>query len=460
MSAWAPSTWEQLTKARSAAVERVVQTSQEQRFTGIVGEAGVGKSALLNAAMHRLQDSCAVLRLDLDEAWSPNRLAWRWARELARAVAGDVAVSHLDALSPEMWPTSTRNALLRLSDSIGHDLARLAEASAPPRGIGKSIALEGPIRGTLALAERQRVLLVIDHLEAPRAAGLSTPDSEEILWRLRARGQYAPHLHILVCARPPAQDLAAGPDAPYRLDGRWLTIDPPSPLEFSSITSLDAHTIEAVHARTSGHPRATVEVLEEFDAVVPAGGERPAIATLVSRIATRHVGLASQAMQHARSVHRIGGHLLLAVARGTGPYQATRELDAAQISDAMIRLHMNGLVRRAGPREWATADPRVKWCLAGTAPVSPPVAWQADDWWPPETHVPAASAPGFLWPELSDSQRAILSLFADGLTNPQIAQALEVTPNAVDASLRRIYRKLGVHGRAEALARLKTWTPQ
>ena len=105
--------WERLTDAREPAVERIVETATEQSFTGLVGEADVGKTALLHAALARLAQDWMIVTLDLDGAWSPNRLAWRWARELARAVTGDVALSHLTALSPEMWPAGTRSALLR-----------------------------------------------------------------------------------------------------------------------------------------------------------------------------------------------------------------------------------------------------------------------------------------------------------------------------------------------------------
>ena len=113
------SVWDHLTQARLPAVERIVQTVQEQSFAGLVGEADVGKSALLHAAVARLSDEFTIVMLDLDGAWSPNRLAWRWARELTRAVIGTVALSHLDALSPEMWPASTRSALLRTARAAG-----------------------------------------------------------------------------------------------------------------------------------------------------------------------------------------------------------------------------------------------------------------------------------------------------------------------------------------------------
>ena len=41
------SVWDRLTQAREPAVERIVQTVREQSFAGLVGEADVGKSALL-----------------------------------------------------------------------------------------------------------------------------------------------------------------------------------------------------------------------------------------------------------------------------------------------------------------------------------------------------------------------------------------------------------------------------
>ena len=176
---------------------------QEQSFAGLVGEADVGKSALLHAAVARLSDEFTIVMLDLDGAWSPNRLAWRWARELTRAVIGTVALSHLDALSPEMWPASTRSALLRLPAQLGREVATLAEAPMPPRGVGKPDVLDGPVQATRRLAEEKPLLLVLDHLEAPRAAGLGSPDVAELLWRVRSGGQYTPNLHLLVCARGP-----------------------------------------------------------------------------------------------------------------------------------------------------------------------------------------------------------------------------------------------------------------
>lgn len=52
---------------------------------------------------------------------------------------------------------------------------------------------------------------------------------------------------------------------------------------------------------------------------------------------------------------------------------------------------------------------------------------------------------------LSDREVEILRLAERGLPNPQIAQALHISPGTVRNHLSAIYRKLGVHSRHEAL---------
>jgi two-component system response regulator DesR len=52
---------------------------------------------------------------------------------------------------------------------------------------------------------------------------------------------------------------------------------------------------------------------------------------------------------------------------------------------------------------------------------------------------------------LSEREREILRLAKRGLPNPQIAQALHITPGTVRNHLSAIYRKLDVHSRREAL---------
>ena len=55
-------------------------------------------------------------------------------------------------------------------------------------------------------------------------------------------------------------------------------------------------------------------------------------------------------------------------------------------------------------------------------------------------------------PELSDRQREILKLVADGLTSKAISDRLEIGPDGVNAHLRTIFSKLGASSRTEAVA--------
>ena len=159
-------------------------------------------------------------------------------------------------------------------------------------------------------------------------------------------------------------------------------------------------------------------------------------------------------MQHARSVHRLGAHLLLAIVQGHGPYEATPEIAASEIAPAMTRLHLNGLVRRTGPREWASADPRVGWALgadrgneltqAAHHGSSIPLA-------PPDSNGENA-LPRHLSGELTTRQRRILEQLANGRTNAEIADNLGLSLSTVKGHLRNAYRQLGVENRRQAVA--------
>jgi hypothetical protein len=367
--------------ARPQLVDKIVNTVAEQSFTGVVGEAELGKSHLLNAALRQLAgQKWAVIKLDLDGAWSPNRLAWRWAIELARAVAGAAAVSHLHALDRSVWPSSTRSAVLSLSRVLGPEIAALAEQPHPGKGIGRDDALQAPLQATLALAQERRVVLAIDHLETPSAAGLRSPDVAGLLWSIRAPGQYLDHLHVVVVTRPAAQNLASGTEGAYHLLGRWLTVQPPAANEFAAATGMPLIWCDQLMPYTGGHPSSTIEVLLEIRRLT-AGDEgripdlprgnvdrrmTSVIEYAITTVSDRHVDLARRSIEHARSVHRLGSHLLAAVARGDGPYEATPEVPGSEVAKAMVRLHLNGLVRpRGSQRGWEPTDPRVRWALGG-----------------------------------------------------------------------------------------------
>ena len=80
---------------------------------------------------------------------------------------------------------------------------------------------------------------------------------------------------------------------------------------------------------------------------------------------------------------------------------------------------------------------------AGQATLSPEAAQALV---PAATHPPA---PGF---DLTERERAVLALMAEGLNNTQIAGRLVVRPSTIKAHVSNILSKLGVASRTEAVA--------
>jgi RNA polymerase sigma factor (sigma-70 family) len=55
---------------------------------------------------------------------------------------------------------------------------------------------------------------------------------------------------------------------------------------------------------------------------------------------------------------------------------------------------------------------------------------------------------------LTDREREVLNLLAEGLTNKEIAEKLFVTTNTVKRHLKAIFEKLEVHTRSAATAKV------
>ena len=56
--------------------------------------------------------------------------------------------------------------------------------------------------------------------------------------------------------------------------------------------------------------------------------------------------------------------------------------------------------------------------------------------------------------DLTEGERRVAELAASGLTNREVAAQLFMSPKTVEANLARVYRKLGIHSRAQLGARL------
>jgi DNA-binding CsgD family transcriptional regulator len=61
--------------------------------------------------------------------------------------------------------------------------------------------------------------------------------------------------------------------------------------------------------------------------------------------------------------------------------------------------------------------------------------------------------------ELTETEKRIATLVAEGKTNREVAAALFVTEHAVENALTRVYRKLDVRSRTELAARLTAAEP-
>ena len=55
---------------------------------------------------------------------------------------------------------------------------------------------------------------------------------------------------------------------------------------------------------------------------------------------------------------------------------------------------------------------------------------------------------------LTESERRVAELAAGGMTNREVAAAAFMSTKTVEANLSRVYRKLGIHSRAELGARM------
>jgi DNA-binding CsgD family transcriptional regulator len=57
------------------------------------------------------------------------------------------------------------------------------------------------------------------------------------------------------------------------------------------------------------------------------------------------------------------------------------------------------------------------------------------------------------WPELTESELAVVRLVAQGATNREVAERIYISPHTVNSHLRHVFTKLGIRSRVE-LARM------
>ena len=192
---------------------------------------------------------------------------------------------------------------------------------------------------------------------------------------------------------------------------------------------------------------------------------REGLRALISAVAGYEiVGTAATPQEAIRAAVTLSPHVLImdvAMPGGSG-IDATREIarsapavavlmltmydDDASVFAAMRAGALGYVLKGADPEEIIRAIAAV---ANGEAIFSPAVARRAltllAD--PPTTNPP--------FPELTQREREVLALVADGHGNATIALRLQVSPNTVANHISSIFRKLQVPTRAEAIARAR-----
>lgn len=110
------------------------------------------------------------------------------------------------------------------------------------------------------------------------------------------------------------------------------------------------------------------------------------------------------------------------------------------------------LLKDAAPRQIVDAIHAIR---AGDAPITPSIARRVLSRFralrAPPPAAPQAPAPEVAPSPLTERETEILQLVGKGLSFADVAQLLEVSPHTVVTHVKRIYRKLAVHSRGEAV---------
>ena len=124
---------------------------------------------------------------------------------------------------------------------------------------------------------------------------------------------------------------------------------------------------------------------------------------------------------------------------GVGPWAALRTLEERYLVGARSRLE-EGAWRRAWGEGYAMSmEMAIEYALSEERPSATSPA--------PEQPPPSARGHPA---ELTPREVEVLGLVAEGLTNPQVAQRLFLSPRTVQRHLNSVYRKLGVSSRSAA----------
>jgi hypothetical protein len=341
--------------------EQIERQLQQRRFVGLVGDVGVGKSMLLGnvQTLWGLGSVSYPAVVDLDGAWGIGRTAWLFFHAAAISIAGP-SMSHLAALDEALMPSASRRAGFALHDRFGSEIAQrvLKDQTLPdePEVLNESIR---------AFSELDGATLFIDHLEAPGRSRRHPVDVEQLLWQLRSVHQQNPSMRLCVCTRTDAAKLARGRQAPFYEDGIWLTVGPPDREIWEKVSAdawpdMDRATLRRrlgeVLAVTRGQPASTITTISQDVRLSSLEAEQ--------RAAEEFALAAAAWIEHARSLHRLGVHVLVQIAKGEPPYASGGR---TEITRALKALRNAGLVTNVARGEWQLTEPLIASALHNPA---------------------------------------------------------------------------------------------
>lgn len=350
--------------ARSQEARRICEAIRQERVLGVFGEAEVGKTQTVAQAL--AASGARMLRLDLRWAASEEHAAFLLAGEMARALAPDLELTRL-AYGGRL-PAAVEQARSRLIEALGGGLQE-AMRRWPSGRYGWPAALES----LEMLAQSQEALLWVDHLEAPGLSFRHPLKLGPLLWSLSELLERAEGLQLLLCGREAARVEIDGPRAPFGGSGRWLSLQAPAAATWRSVADLlqmPRAIVEELAALTGGHPGTMLLALAAI-----ASGQTPGEAKeILQALAARDEGLTMRAMEHARSLHRLGGQVLTQAALGQRPYAgAQRGTTTTQdLSKALKRLRLAGLLRHED--HWRVVNPLLAMRLQAAMPPESPTS--------------------------------------------------------------------------------------
>lgn len=345
-----------LTAARAPIAGEIADALRSDELVGVVGDAGVGKSTLVDHVLGQP----GTIKVDLNLAASYEQLAHQWALSIASKTMEATVIKELAYYEPEHWSLATHRELAVFAEDAGGDVAEhLTRPNRERRKLDHREMLSALVRATARVYGTRDSVLLLDHLEAPGLSFRHPVDVAELLWQVRAITQYGDALRVVLVCRPPAVDLAVDSSSAFYGEGRWITVARPTAQQFATASGQPLAVVEEILRFTHGHVTATIDVLMRVNG-------RRKIFGIVQEVAREQRDLARRTIEYARSVNRLGGHLLDAVAHGYGPYRAAPAERGNAVATAMKQLHRAGLVSQPEEGRWLIVDPRVEWWITGS----------------------------------------------------------------------------------------------